>query len=205
MARAAKPYHHGDLRRALLRAAEAELTEKGIDGFTLRGCARRAGVSHAAPAHHFGNAAGLLAALAEDAFSRLAAAMRAEMALAVPGSRAFMAAAARGYLRFALDNTGLFQVIFRLQGATSSDSRVRAAGQAAFGLAAQSVAAYYGVDDAMDDRGLAPRVIGLWALAHGLADLALARQFGAPAEARALVEDVLEQMLTMLPERDDER
>ena len=46
-------YHHGDLRNALLAAAEVELTEKGIEGFSLRGVAKRAGVSHAAPAHHF--------------------------------------------------------------------------------------------------------------------------------------------------------
>ena len=55
----AHPYHHGDLRNALVAAAEAELAEHGIEGFTLRGCAKRAGVSHAAPAHHFGDAAGL--------------------------------------------------------------------------------------------------------------------------------------------------
>jgi AcrR family transcriptional regulator len=50
-----RSYHHGDLRRSLLVAAEAELEEKGIEGFSLRGCAKRAGVSHAAPAHHFGD------------------------------------------------------------------------------------------------------------------------------------------------------
>ena len=57
-------YHHGDLRKALLDAAEAELAEKGVEGFTLRGCAKRAGVSHAAPAHHFKDANALLTALA---------------------------------------------------------------------------------------------------------------------------------------------
>ena len=57
-------YHHGDLRKALIEAAEAELAEKGVEGFTLRGCAKRAGVSHAAPAHHFKDANALLTALA---------------------------------------------------------------------------------------------------------------------------------------------
>ena len=51
--RARSAYHHGDLREALLLAAEQELIEKGIEGFTLRGVAKRAGVSHAAPAHPF--------------------------------------------------------------------------------------------------------------------------------------------------------
>ena len=59
-----------DLRRALIEAAEHELTEKGFEGFTLRGCAKRAGVSHAAPAHHFKDAATLLSALAAEGFTR---------------------------------------------------------------------------------------------------------------------------------------
>ena len=51
-------YHHGDLRQALLLSAEAEIQSAGVEGFSLRKVARRAGVSHAAPAHHFGDAAG---------------------------------------------------------------------------------------------------------------------------------------------------
>ena len=61
-----KPYHHGDLRSALLVAAEADLAENGIEAFSLRQVARRAGVSHAAPAQHFGDANGLLTALATE-------------------------------------------------------------------------------------------------------------------------------------------
>ena len=57
-------YHHGDLRDALLSAGEAELRDRGIEGFTLRSCAKRAGVSHGAPAHHFADANALLTALA---------------------------------------------------------------------------------------------------------------------------------------------
>ena len=76
----ARDYHHGDLRAALLRAAEVELSERGVEGFTLRGCARRAGVSHAAPAHHFGDADGLLTALAAEGFARFNAAVAARLA-----------------------------------------------------------------------------------------------------------------------------
>ncbi|MEO0497745.1 MAG: helix-turn-helix domain-containing protein, partial [Pseudomonadota bacterium] len=64
------PYHHGDLREALLTAAEVELTDRGIEGLSLRGVAKRAGVSHAAPAHHFGDKAGLLTALTTIGFQR---------------------------------------------------------------------------------------------------------------------------------------
>ena len=74
--RAARParrrdYHHGDLRRALLDATEALLLESGLETFSLRECARRAGVSHGAPAHHFGDVRGLLTAFATVGFERL--------------------------------------------------------------------------------------------------------------------------------------
>jgi hypothetical protein len=65
---APRPYHHGDLRAALLSAAEEELAERGMEAFSLRSVAKRAGVSHAAPAHHFGDAQGLLTALAAEGF-----------------------------------------------------------------------------------------------------------------------------------------
>ncbi|MEI5579289.1 helix-turn-helix domain-containing protein, partial [Streptomyces brasiliscabiei] len=68
-----QPYHHGDLRRALLVAAEHELEEKGIEGFSLRGVAKRAGVSHAAPLHHFKDTRALLTALAGVGFERFLA------------------------------------------------------------------------------------------------------------------------------------
>ena len=57
-------YHHGDLKEALLAAAESVLDDHGLQGFTLRECARRAGVSHAAPKHHFGDVRGVLTEVA---------------------------------------------------------------------------------------------------------------------------------------------
>ena len=75
-------YHHGDLRAALLAAAETELDERGVESFSLRGVARRAGVSHAAPAHHFRDVRGLLTALAAEGFARFLAAQRAREAAA---------------------------------------------------------------------------------------------------------------------------
>ena len=63
-----RAYHHGDLRKALLEAGEEELSERGGENFSMRGVAKRAGVSHAAPAHHFRDKAGLLTALAQRGF-----------------------------------------------------------------------------------------------------------------------------------------
>jgi AcrR family transcriptional regulator len=76
----APSYHHGDLRNALQAAAVDLITERGPAGFSLREVARRAGVSHAAPAHHYGNTTGLLTVLAVEAFQHLHARMVASTA-----------------------------------------------------------------------------------------------------------------------------
>jgi AcrR family transcriptional regulator len=68
---AQKPYHHGSLRQALLRAVEELIAERGIEGLSLRECARRAGASWSAPAHHFGDKTGMLTAFAAAGFTRL--------------------------------------------------------------------------------------------------------------------------------------
>src|SRR5438132_5555191 len=71
------PYHHGDLHEALLKAAERVLERDGLAGLTLRAVAREAGVSHAAPTHHFGDLTGLLSELAAIGFRQFGQAMAA--------------------------------------------------------------------------------------------------------------------------------
>src|SRR5258707_5159838 len=77
-AKTAKPYHHGELREALVAAGHKLLEEKGLRSFTLRECARRAQVSHAAPAHHFASIDDLLAEIATRGYHDLTAAITAE-------------------------------------------------------------------------------------------------------------------------------
>src|SRR5262252_10708100 len=72
-----RAYHHGDLRRQLIAAAERIIMERGVDGFTLREATRRVGVSHAAPAHHFKDAKGLLTEVALLGFRDFTAALEA--------------------------------------------------------------------------------------------------------------------------------
>src|SRR5437660_8310551 len=82
-AAAETPYHHGALRDALLQAAERVLERDGLAGLTLRAVAREAGVSHAAPSHHFGDLTGMVSELAAVGFRQFNAAMVAAGAIGV--------------------------------------------------------------------------------------------------------------------------
>lgn len=157
-----KPYHHGDLRHALLAAAESELAERGLEAFSLRSVAKRAGVSHAAPAHHFGDVQGLLTALATEGFRRFLAAMEArEEGAADPRDRAV--AAGLGYLDFALTRPTLFRLIFSSKKPDFRDGELLQAGNAAYDH-------LVGLVDALG--GTLSDIAALWAMAHGIADLA---------------------------------
>ena len=116
-------YHHGDLNSALLAAGEEVLAERGLQGFTLRECARRAGVSHAAPRHHFQDVSGFLTAIAGRGFDRLCSAIRdslAQVDSTVPvdadtSSRlvAEFHAVICGYFEFAQQWPEHFRIMFR--------------------------------------------------------------------------------------------
>jgi AcrR family transcriptional regulator len=164
-------YHHGDLRAALLVAAEAELSEKGVEGFTLRGCAKRAGVSHAAPAHHFNDANGLLTALAAEGFERFVSAMRERQAEATD-PRGKLVAAGLGYVDFAAANPALFRLMFSSFRPDCDHAPLKQAGSTAFGTLVEAVHAIRGVDPREDDAAMLD-VAAAWATAHGLADLLL--------------------------------
>src|ERR1700749_866010 len=108
------PYHHGALRDALLQAAERVLERDGLAGLTLRAVAREAGVSHAAPTHHFGDLTGLLSELAAIGFRQFNAAMAAAGASStVPLQQA--AARARAYVAYAQAHPGMYGLMFRTE------------------------------------------------------------------------------------------
>lgn len=158
-----KPYHHGDLRHALLLAAEADLAEHGIEAFSLRQVARRAGVSHAAPAHHFGDSRGLLTALAAEGFRLFLAAQHAREAVAAADAGAQLVAAGLGYVDFALQRPALFRLLFGSSRPDYDSPDLFAAAEAAYLHLTDQVAAAGG-------QGMAD-VAAMWAAAHGLADL----------------------------------
>jgi AcrR family transcriptional regulator len=179
--RRAAPYHHGDLRAALLRAAEEELAERGTEDFSLRGVARRVGVSHAAPAHHFADAGALLTALAAEGFRRFLATQRDHQARAPADPRAQLLAAGAGYVAFAAANPALFRLMFASQRPDRRDAELCEAARTAFEHLAQGVAA-------ANPQGGSPGLdmMAAWAMAHGIADLLNAGQLDllVPAGAR---------------------
>lgn len=176
---AKRRYHHGDLRTALLDAAEAVLTEKGLEGFTLRECARRAGVSHAAPKHHFRDVGHLLTVLATLAFERLNQAMTSRKETVTEADpKAVLQAIGEGYIAFAADNPHLFNLMFNCALLDNEDQALKVQSEAAFMELARTVAAIRKVPDAMADDASRLDVALMWSVVHGFSQLFIFGQFG---------------------------
>lgn len=167
-------YHHGDLRSALLRASIGLIERDGVEALSLREAARAAGVSPAAPYHHFGSKAQLLGAIAGEGFGGLATAMHAALA-ALPDPdepEARLQALGRAYVAFALAQPTAFRLMFRPGLVTQGDLPRGCDPTAAFQLlmdAVARVAAQIAPDVA------APPALALtaWSLVHGAAELVL--------------------------------
>ncbi|MEJ2855692.1 MULTISPECIES: TetR/AcrR family transcriptional regulator [unclassified Saccharothrix] len=153
----ARPYHHGDLRRAVLDAAVDVITEHGPGGVGLRDLARRVGVSHAGPVHHFKDKAGLLTALAAEGFEMLAD--RLEETKAAGGDFVEVGTA---YVRFAVEHRAHFEVMFRPDLYHAHDPAVEAARTRAGAVLADGVAD-------QPDPELASAAA--WSITHGFATL----------------------------------
>jgi AcrR family transcriptional regulator len=156
-------YHHGALREALLEAAEKIVRREGVNALTLRAVARAAGVSHAAPAHHFKDLSALLTELAIVGFRRFRAYL--ERAGAEPDRKPWYAA--RAYVSFAMENPGLFLIMFRSENLDAKNAA----------LDEERVSAFASL---VRDRGIGNKnpsleelgtVTAGWALAHGFAML----------------------------------
>src|SRR3984893_1567720 len=108
------PYHHGALRDALLEAAERVLERDGLSGLTLRAVAREAGVSHAAPTHHFGDLTGLVSELAAIGFRQFNTAMAAAGAAGTSQMEKALARA-KAYVAYAQAHPGMYGLMFRTE------------------------------------------------------------------------------------------
>jgi AcrR family transcriptional regulator len=192
-------YHHGDLQEALIAASEAILADHGAEGFTLREAARRAGVSPAAPSHHFGNAPGLLTEVAIRGYDELGAALK--QAAAKKGSeRQRLHGQGLAYVEFALKYPGRFQMMFSNKRLIAQDERLSKAVKAAH----QEFEIM--VDELMAREPHAtPKLAKIastvaWSTVHGFAKLALEGKFGAADteagrhEIMATLQQVLEYL-----------
>jgi AcrR family transcriptional regulator len=162
------PYHHGDLRGALIAAAQAIVESEGLAALSLRAVARRAGVSPAAPYHHFPDKQALLDAVAERGFDALTAAMTERMDRA-SGSAARLDASGIGYVAFAVANPALFSLMFSHVGQNpAAGQTLELARQRAYGVLQQAADAASGAAKAGPEQCLR-----LWAMVHGIAKLIL--------------------------------
>lgn len=173
-------YHHGDLRRALLAAGEAELGEHGLEAFSLRRVAKRAGVSHAAPAHHFGDVRGLLTALAAEGFEGLVAAQARREAAAGSDPVARLVASGVGYVDFAVAHPALFRLMFASGRPDHSDPHLCAVASAAYRRLVGNVAA--AARETGKEEPSPVDVMAAWSAAHGIADLLISGQVKAIAQ-----------------------
>lgn len=132
-------YHHGDLPNTLRASAVDVISANGLHGFSLREVARRAGVSHAAPGYHFGDARGLLTAVAIEGFTTLHDELvRSSAGIEDPIER--LTAIGRGYVRVATEHPAHCEVMFCEEVIDADDERLAAAGLAAYGVLLDTLA-----------------------------------------------------------------
>lgn len=201
-------YHHGDLRAALIQAADEIIAEGGIEAFSLRAAAQRAGVSPAAPAHHFGSAKGLLTEVALLAFERVG--QYIEEAGHSDDVVTDMRALSLAFVTFAIDHPGHFRLMFRNDLVDRSDPRYPEMSIKPGMRLALAIAAYHGKSE-MDLNRFEDAADTFCALStlHGLAHLILAEKtapFFENASSRDFLEKELPRVLArMYPPRDGNR
>ena len=171
------PYHHGALHDALLKAAERVLERDGLAGLTLRAVAREAGVSHAAPTHHFRDLTGLLSELAAIGFRMFNAAMvAARNSETHPLMQGL--ANAKAYVAYAQAHPGMYSLMFRNERLDMTRPSLHEAATASFRGLANSVGAgrqEYLTGEALDALTLdqAAAIARAWSLVHGFTMLLL--------------------------------
>jgi AcrR family transcriptional regulator len=187
-ARTEAPYHHGSLHEALLKAAETILERDGLAGLTLRAAAREAGVSHAAPTHHFGDMAGLLSELAAAGFRKFGAQLGAAAASkASPSDR--MDAMGEAYVTFAREHPSMFLLMFRSERLDPERPVLHAAMEQAFGMLMRGASERRGGSAQTPPLALLADIVRAWSMVHGFAML--------------MIDHRLEPILEHLPEGTD--
>jgi AcrR family transcriptional regulator len=159
-------YHHGDLRRTLIEAALDVIATGGPGHVSLRALARSAGVSHAAPAHHFGDKSGVFTAIATEGFELLYESQMRTSGGMDPGETLLPLAV--NYVLFAIEHPSHYEVMWRPDLYDAGDPGLVAARQRVFEVLYQSVAAGTGEREPVRFRGA---VAAAWSIVHGFATL----------------------------------
>lgn len=185
-------YHHGDLERALVDRAFEAVRDVGPSGFSMRKAARELGVDPAAAYRHFANKEALMAAVASRAFSVLARRMEAAMDDA-PDLWERLRVVGRAYVRFALDDPGLFRLVFGPLGSGRQDCDgstrgVGASGRDPYQILLDALGALH--DAGQIDVAPSEATLPIWAAIHGLSYLMI--DGNVPPEAR---EEAVERVL----------
>lgn len=187
-----KRYHHGDLYEALVKAGTALLTEQGLENFTLRECARRAGVSHAAPKNHFASVEDLLCEIAARGFDQFVRELdTAADTMPEKDAGQQLIAMGKAYVAFASANAPVYLLMFRHSLKFQKSEHLLAASHAAWQQLYDQVAAVLGPDRA----DVAPRAAHVWALVHGIASLIVDHRFPSALDPAI----VIAQSLASLP------
>jgi AcrR family transcriptional regulator len=189
-----KPYHHGDLRDALVRSATELLRSEGPDALTLRGVARAAGVSQAAPYRHFADRRALVAAVAEEGFRRLRSAML-EAVQSAPGPLGFKAVAV-AYVRFGHQNPAEYRIMFGPELGNQDDlPALQTTSRGVLEFVAEGVRGLQAAGVVVEgDAGMI--AAALWSMLHGLVMLSLDGQVaGVTTSLDELVETTTKLMM----------
>jgi AcrR family transcriptional regulator len=189
---AARPYHHGNLRTALLDAAERTLRERGVQALSLRELAREVGVSHGAPRRHFPDRQALLDALAGEGFERLGAELRTAAEEAGEGFEPQLRAIASAYIRFATEDAALLELMFAGKH-REPDGAIAETAERAFAVMLDLIE--QGQREGVLEQG-EPKGVGLvlFATIQGIASLVSAGLVE-PADVDGLVADATERFL----------
>lgn len=187
-------YHHGDLREALLNSADSLLEEEGVQGLTLRACARRAGVSHAAPKHHFSDVSVLLSEVAARSFDKLTEALKTARQRASSDPEERFIAVFRTYIAFARSCPDHFRLMFRWDAMSHDNEALRIAASRTFAEMTSSITLQRGdldvtaetLQERIRDRGLQTDVLLGWSQIHGYAQLLLEGQFDGFADSEGM-------------------
>jgi len=195
-----KDYHHGDLPTALRAAAVELISEAGPGGFSLREVARRAGVSHSAPAHHFGDTKGLLTSVATEGYELLTDNMRAATS-GTDSARDRLIAMGTSYLATALQNPGHYGVMIGHDYTDEDDMELLTASVAAYDVLLtfmHSLRDEY--NPKLDDVSVEKSATLVWSTVHGMVDLApiLGHVAEATETTNSELQDLVERFADMV-------